>query len=46
MKLEELQDIAKKLNIDLEKNGIKKKLSKTKNELINEINEKSKCGLI
>lgn len=38
MKLDELQLIAKKLNIDIEKDGIKKKTNKTKTELINEIN--------
>lgn len=38
MKLEEIQDIAKKLNIILEKDGKNKKVSKTKGELINEIN--------
>lgn len=38
MKLEELQTIASKLNIDLQKDGNKKKIAKTKNELITEIN--------
>ncbi len=38
MKLDDLQTIAKKLNIDLEKKGVKKKTNKTKGELIDEIN--------
>lgn len=38
MKLDELQTIAKKLNVELEKNGLKKKTNKTKGELIEEIN--------
>ena len=38
MKLDELQTIAKKLNIDLDKKGAKKKTNKTKGELIEEIN--------
>lgn len=40
MKKDELQQIAKKLNIDIEKNGTKKKIPKTNNELIIEINAK------
>lgn len=39
MKLDELQTIAKKLNIELEKDGVKKKTNKTKIELITEIND-------
>lgn len=40
MKLEELQLVAKKLNIDLQKTGKQKvRITKTKNDLIDEINE-------
>jgi len=42
MKKDELQKIAKRLGIDVEKDGTKKKIPKTNNELINEINEKLK----
>jgi len=42
MKKDELQQIAKKLSIDIEKNGAKKKIPKTNSELINEINAKLK----
>lgn len=42
MKKDELQQIAKKLNIDIEKNGAKKKIPKTNSELITEINAKLK----
>lgn len=42
MKKDELQQIAKKLNIDIEKDGAKKKIPKTNNELITEINTKLK----
>lgn len=42
MKKDELQQIAKKLGIDIEKDGAKKKIPKTNNELINEINTKLK----
>lgn len=39
MKLSELQIIAQKLGVTIEKNGIKKKVAKTKIELINDIND-------
>lgn len=42
MKKDELQDIAKKLGIAIEKDGAKKKIPKTNNELINEIKNKLK----
>lgn len=44
MKKDELQQIAQKLGLDIEKNGAKKKVPKTNGELIAEINAKLKAS--